>query len=362
MSKRFKELRQSPWLAASRLRVSIPAVFLVSVLLLPACATSQAGKKIQAFSKATSVAANNTGNAYETIDNNYFRAHVASLIVDYDENGFNPNAATHLLPDEDIKVRKEVLDGLEQYADKLTEIMSNKQLDEFDAQTVALGQSLVNLKNGDSLKKFAGGVTANDIKIGSVSIGGTAAALNVAAVPLTEFGKLASGVSNEQVNLLTAGINALGNFLIRAKRDKKVKEIVREMNEPIKAICALLIADIGQPPDEAHENGHGLRNISWRQYDKLLRNQDTFIRKNKDKLDPRTKAEEIAKLPDLVADRQKTDSTLKATQDALKKLAQTHEQLVTAFDKSSPSLDKLIGQLISEGKRIKDFYDSLGKK
>jgi hypothetical protein len=350
---------RSIWRSLS-LQISYMYIVLVICLFLPACVTSQANQRISDFSTAASMVAMNTQKAFDIVNQNYYRAKVASLIVDYDVKGFNPAQVMTLFDEKDIDARKKVLEGMELYGSKLTELMGDKQLTEFDAETKGAGDQLITLKDSESLKKFARGVKGETINLSVVNIPGSS--LDIASVPLAEFGKLSGGVTDQQVNLLTAGIDALGRFLIEQKREREVKQIVKDMNAPVKAICALLISDIGRLPDKDGKDGKGLRDLSWREFEKLLKAQDSFILQNKDKFDPRTKAEEIAKLPALVDERQKTDNTLRSAQDALTKLAETHDQLVTAFDKDSPNLDKLIGQLISEGKRISDYYNSLSKK
>lgn len=352
---------QAFWKQAKRAAIIFAVSFFVS-----ACAASRANDRIGTFSKATSVAITNSERALDLVQHNIYRAEISSIVVDYDQPNFNfldrmNKEKYKLFDDQDIAVRIEVLNGMNVYAENLTAIMGDKQFEELDSQSTALGNNLIELRNTESLTKFRGTeVHGKPIDLKVITIPGYVS--NVAAIPITEFSKLSAGISEEQINFFTAGIDAIGHFLIEQKRQRNIKDIIRDMNVPVKAVCALLIADIGRPPDKDGKNGHGLRSISWRSYDRMLRTQDSFIQKNISAFDPRSKATEISILPALFLEQKTTDDILKSTQDSLTKLAEAHELLFTAFEENSRSLDQLMSQIINEGKRVKNYYDTLGKK
>ena len=301
-------------------------VLLISVLLLSSCAVPPAAKRITAFSSATSMTANSVTAAFDTVEQSYYQTQIQTLIVNYDKNGFNPKSIKPFLTSDDLEVRAKILGGLQEYAQKLSDVVSDQHLTEFDTQTKAFGQALVDLKGNPVLKNIA------------------------------------AGVPDTGLNILTTAVDSLGRWFIDYKRQKNLPTIIGDMQKPVDGICTLFIADIGSRPDDSGRGGHGLRDQLWRQYDSLLQLQDEFIQKSKDKFDPKTKAEEIAKLPLLVAEQKKADNTLKATQDALQKLSETHKALTKAFEKNNPSLEELISQLYAEGQRVKTFYEGLGKK
>ena len=298
--------------------------YIVVALLFSTCVRSPAAaKRIAAFSAATSVAATSTAGAFEAVERSYYQTQVAALTVNYDTSGFDPKSIRPFLSVDDLEVRSKVLKGLQMYAEKLADIMSDRQLTEFDSQTKAFGQSLVDMKSSTALTAIAARVPDTDLKV------------------------------------FTAAVDSLGRWFIESKRQKEIPKIVSGMQKPVQEICTFFIADIGQPPGPNGRTGRGLRDQLWRQFEQKMMLQDAFIQKNKDKLDPRTKAEEIAKLPALLTERVRMDGTLRATQSALAKLAETPNQLAAAFDKSSPTLDELIRELMSEGQRVKGFYEKL---
>ncbi|KKO18528.1 MAG: hypothetical protein DCC43_15990 [Candidatus Brocadia sp.] len=296
------------------------------VLFLAGCAAPNAQKRIAAFSTALSIATTNTTEAFETVDQKFYRTKVALLVNNYDEKGFNPNTEMHFLTGQDLAVREQLFKGLQRYAQKLADIMSDAQLKEFDAETKAFGKSLQKLSENDAFKNIN------------------------------------SGASKANIDAFVTAVDVVGRFFIDYKRERGVREIVADMKQPIENICNTLISDIGQPMDKTGAGGFGLRNQSWIQYDVMLKEHISFIDRNKDKFDPVTKAEAIAKLPAIVEEQSKADLTLKATQDTLKKLRMTHDELVKAFDKTCPTLENLIAELIDEGKRVGKFYKSLAKE
>ncbi|HQU30161.1 MAG: hypothetical protein HRU72_11665 [Planctomycetia bacterium] len=296
------------------------------ILFSAGCAAPNAQKRIADFSTALSIATTNTTDAFETVDQKFYCTRVALLVNNYDEKGFNPNTEMHFLTGQDLESREQLFKGLQRYAQKLADIMSDTQMKEFDAETKAFGKSLQKLRENDAFKNIN------------------------------------SGASQTNIDAFTTAVDVVGRFFIDYKREKGVREIVADMKQPIESICNTLVSDIGQPMDKAGAGGFGLRNQSWIQYEVMLKEHISFIDHHKDKFDPVTKAEAIAKLPAIVEEQYKADLTLKATQDTLRKLRMTHDELVKAFDKTCPTLENLIAELIDEGKRVGKFYKSLAKE
>ena len=296
----------------------------VITLSLSGCASAPAiNKDIQAFSQGVTTTTSNTTAAFELVDSNYYQLQVAELVNNYDEKGFNPKTVTRFLPSNELEIRLQALKALDTYASKISVIMSDNTLNEFDTQTKSFGEALLKLRENDALKKFA--PSENDVKI------------------------------------FTTAVDTLGRWFIEYKRQKGLKVIVKDMNEPVQNICKLLVADIGALPNESGQGGHGLRLQLHNQYISLIQDQDQFIQKNKGRLDPRSKREEIARLPELVREQETADATLAATQKAVSRLGETHAELVRSFDSPTPKLEELIRQLGDEGKRIGQFYKNIGK-
>jgi hypothetical protein len=294
------------------------------------CVSNLAAKRISEFADATTISTTNTATAFELVENSYVQTQVYRLVIEYDK----PDAKIDLgslgkpfLPPEALQPRLEVLRGIKLYAQKLSEIMGDTQLNQFDEQTKEFGQALMDLNKNEVLKKA-----------------------------------LEANVDEKDLKILATGVNALGSWFIEYKRQKGVQEVIQEMQTPIQDISAAFIKDIGDIPDKQSKGGKGLRGQQWNEYDEIIRDQDLFIRKNINKFDPTIKREEVSKLLQLVREKRIADETLKATQQSLIQLVKAHNNLLQALDESNYDIDVLISQLTSEGKRIKTFYESLTTK
>jgi hypothetical protein len=129
------------------------------------------------------------------------------------------------------------------------------------------------------------------------------------------------------------------------------------MQKPIDQICQLLEGDIGDP-----QSG-GLRNQLKTDYDQLIADQRAFIYANEKAMSPDEKRNAIAVLPLLVVTERQDDAALAQTQEALKKLATTHDALVdTKKSKDAPAFDSLVSQLAVQGSQLGDVYSAATKK
>ncbi|GJQ60441.1 MAG: hypothetical protein D8M57_16060 [Candidatus Scalindua sp. AMX11] len=297
-------------------------MFLVVLSILAVgCASTDSAKKIKAFSDATVLTTQNTINAFDVVERKYYDSQVAKITANYDTDGFNPNSIERFLEPPQIEARIQVLNGLQKYSEKLSVIMGNEQLDEFDEETRKLGESLTKVNNS-----FA----KNNI---------------LSAAPF----------DSNQIQIFTTAVNALGRWFIEHKREEGVKKSVGEMQGNVGIICELFAKDIGTVGQT------GLREQLWRSYSDIMKAQDAFILQNKDTLDPIAKRDEIKYLASLVIDQKKADETLKSVQKALEQLKETHSKLNEAFSDNTIEIDNLIKQLKDEGRRIKKFYESLEK-
>lgn len=304
-------------------------MFFLSILftlnVISGCFTTDSGKCIRAFSEATVLTTQNTIDAFTMVEKNYYETQLAKIICDYDTKGFKPDSIKRFLSPADINARVIVLKGLQKYSEKLTQIMGEAQLEKFDKETKKLGVAL-NSINSSIVKKN-----------------------------LLNFSK----PSANEIDAFTTAVNAIGRWFIEDKRKKEVKKIVVEMHSNIESICKLLKKDIGSENAETGIPKSGLRNQSWRLYKDTMKIQDSFIQYNKQKLNPIVKRNEIKYLVSLASGQRRADETLKSIQNALTKLTDTHSKLNEAFNKNTMEINNLIEQLTEEGKRIRDYYESL---
>jgi hypothetical protein len=307
-----------------KLGVALLAVALIGLL---GCVTPDAGKRIAAFSNATTLTTQNVTSAFDMVERNYYQMQVAKIVNKYDAEGFNPNSIQRFLEPEELDARITVLKGLQQYSEKLSVIMGNSQLSEFDKQTKNLGDYLTAMNSSFVKQKILNKAPATD----------------------------------SEIQTFTTAVNALGHWFVEYKRQTSVKEIVNTMHPHVERICELLKKDIGFSPFDGTPDARGLRGQLWNQYKEAMTAQDQFIIHSK-ALDPITKREEIRKLAQLVPDQMQADIVLKSMQSALGTLTKTHSKLKDAFAKNAIELENLISQLFAEGQRIKDFYQGLSKQ
>jgi hypothetical protein len=299
----------------------IQSLFLTAaaVLIFSGCASmdQNAAKKIGAFSAATDLATQNTSAAFESLDHEHFNLTIARDVAEGGWEKLDAKSIAPFLKPEDLQARILVLQGLQAYAEKLSAIMGNAQMDELDKATQDLSASLKNVDDEFVKSKF------------------------LAAAPL----------SSSELRIASTAINAIGHWIIEVKRERGVKASIKEMNPYVTNIVALLARDF-----------EVLRRNQAKTYDEAVMAQKVFVQKNIATLDPITKRNEIKAIADLIIEANNADHTMALMQKSIMQLGETHAQLATAFDKSSVKLDKLLVDLAAEGKRVKKFYDSVGQQ
>ncbi len=295
-------------------------VALCVLSLASGCALSPLAKRASAFSGAASAATIQVKNGYQVVEQSYYDVQVANLEKTFDTQGFEPANIQPFLPDNDMKVRTQLLDGLGQYATLLAAVTGNEAVAALDKQSESVG------KNLQSLSKDSGVST------------------------LAKNSTVAAGVA-------AAAIDALGRMLMERKTAKELPSILDSMKTPVDQICQLLEDDIGDP-----QTG-GLRNQLKIDYDQLIKDQVAWIYANEKSMSPDEKEAAIARLPQLAATEKQGDEALAQTQDALKKLATTHDALVdTKKSKDAPAFQSLLSQLVAQGQQLGAVYSAVGKK
>ena len=301
------------WCRAVRLGPLV-AIALVLAIFTTGCGSmnKSAAKRIRAFSTATELTAKNTVDAFDTVEKRHFDLTVARLAVGDEWKSFDPQALAPFLPPEQLQVRKEVLAGLQGYAETLSALMGNQQLDALDEATADLAESLKSA-NGEFVKANFTAASDKEIEIG------------------------------------VTALNALGRWLIDWKRHKAVASAAVEMHPHVTNIVRLLQSDFKV-----------LRRNIGKEYDEEIQAKRRFIDANEARLDPIAKRVEIRAIVETVLEMKQADTALAAMQKSLTKLQEAHAELPNAFkSKGGIRLDELIADSIEEGKRIKKFYDSL---
>jgi hypothetical protein len=209
---------------------------------------------------------------------------------------------------------------LQQYATLLAAVSGNDAVAALDKQSESVGKDMESLSKDSGFKSVAKNSTIE---------GGVAA----------------------------AAVDALGRELMARKTAKELPTILDEMQKPVDQICQLLEEDIGDP-----QTG-GLRNQLKNDYDQLIADQRAFIYANEKAMSPDEKRQAIAILPQLWIAEKQNDAALAQTQEALKKLATTHDALVdTKKSKDAPAFESLVSQLAVQGSQLSDVYSAATKK
>ncbi len=290
----------------------------VALLIAGCSATDQdAAKKIGAFSKAVALATQNTSDAFDTLERRHFDLEIARVVAEGGWQQLNADRIKPFLDPGEAQARLLVLQGLQAYAERLSAIMGNEPLEAYDRATKDLSASLQNV-NEEFVKT----------KLWS-----------------------ATPVDSQQIQVAAAAINAIGRWLIEAKRQKAVKASIEEMHPHITNMVALLSRDFVV-----------LRRNLHKTYDEGIQAQKLFVQHNQDKLDALTQRSEIKGIADLIIEQNKADRAMQSMEKAVQGLGATHAELSSAFDRRSARLEQLLSDLIEEGKRVKTFYDSLEKK
>ena len=302
----------------SRLRVCRIAVLYGLVAALSGCALSPLATRTAAFSTAASAAIQQTTNAYQLVNQTYADSQMANLVATYDTTGFDPSKIQPFIPDKDLQVRTQVLNGLNQYATLLAEVSGNQPITDLETQATAAGNTLVKLQQ-------------------------------------TDFS--AFKISPTQQNLAVTAVAAIGAVLIERERARALPGILDKMNKPIQDICAILESDIGTVDQP------GLANELHLDYDSQIAAQQKFIRDNASTMTADRKRTEIQALPKLVLAQRQSDQALAATAKSLTALAAAHAALTaTKTQKDAPAFKLKLSELVQNAQAINTFYSSLSAK
>jgi hypothetical protein len=288
--------------------------------MVSGCAFSPLGKRATAFSTAASATTLQVKNGYQVVEQSYYDVQVDNLVKVFDTEGFKTDNIKPFLTPDEMKARTQLLQGLQQYATLLAAVSGNDAVAALDKQSESVGKDMESLSKDSGFKSIAKNSTIE---------GGVAA----------------------------AAVDALGRELMARKTAKELPTILDEMQKPVDQICQLLEEDIGDP-----QTG-GLRNQLKNDYDQLIADQRAFIYANEKAMSPDEKRQAIAILPQLWIAEKQNDAALAQTQEALKKLATTHDALVdTKKSKDAPAFESLVSQLAVQGSQLSDVYSAATKK
>ena len=308
-----------PDISARQSHLSGPISLALPLLLFfGGCATSPLAKHTAEFSIATNAVVDSSESAYRAAVRLHDDEQLSAAVQKYDTNQpWDPHNIKHLIDARGLDARTDILDGLKTYARTLADLTNGGHSDSLDAAATSVGTNLKEMS----------------------------AALN----PDTTVAPSGFYVTPSQANAVSTALKALGDFLASQKVKSAVPKIIRDMDPQIEVLGNLLDSDITI-----------LRRQSGLDYEQLLMQQDTFIRKSGSDLSPIERRAEIKRLGQIILRKEATDDMLRQLKATIKSLAETHHALAAAAQsKDTAALSERIAELQATADRLNHFYDSL---
>jgi hypothetical protein len=290
------------------------ALFPMAVALVMAgCVSPNAATQIKNFSNAVTLTTSNSVQAYDLMEQEHFDAQFSEAVLNYAGTHFEPAFPALLTPDE-LQVRLNVLNALKLYAARLSTLMGNPTLTNLDQDTTKLGQSLHALNTNLVRSAF---------------------------VKVTD-------VSSNDVQVFTAAVNFLGNWLITRKEQSEAKIAISAMQKRVPDICLVLEKDLVF-----------VHNQVTNDFTQTSRHTDLYLQKSYNDLDPIQRRAELERLVALNVAMKKADAALTMTQSSIGKMESAHQALDQAFSKDTSNISSLIGEASGEAQRVAAYYNSL---
>jgi len=320
------------------------------------CSVSPIAKHATALSAALAPVVDQSAAAYrEAVALDDLRWDYEAVVA-YEKKDapYNPRNTPVLLSEKDVQTRLAVLAALQVYSRSLVEITKGTDSTELDAAAKPVGSSLTTL--GNNLAPSIEGV------LGISATAGTTTETTVTTVSgsttttnSTTTSKPAPLLSSEAKSLITTGVDALGQFLVRRTIEKELPGKIEEMDPHVLALCKALSDDI-----------QTLQSIEERDYDRILNLEKQFIlddEKPGKNVNPQEHRAEIMKLPEIARQQRETSEKLTSLREAINKLALTHHALAAEAQHNNPeSLKDKLAELAEAGKNLGKFYSSLPTK
>lgn len=312
----------------ARVRYCVAALsaagLVVLCALLVGCSLSPLAKHATAFSLATNTVVSSSEDAYRAANRLRQDEQIAESIYAYEKNPNTWNPYTDwkpLLSPSQLDARIKVLDGLRAYAASLVQLTgkpSKTDSDALDSAASGVGSNLQSLSQ----------TVSTDL---STAIPG------------------ASAISTTNANIISTAVLGLGEYLQGRKVRGSLPKVTQDMNQNVQTLCELLKQDIDV-----------LRRQADVDYGSLIESESQFLLHQGDALTPVEKRNETGKLIALASEQKANDALLEKLQDAIVKLALTHQALAAAAQGNNPeTLQQKISDLEAAGEELGNFYKSL---
>jgi len=262
------------------------ALILFAGVFMTGCASNHYTKSIAAFSNAAAPAIDNVDAAYVSVNDAHTLAEQAVLVQNFDKE-FRPAPLQPFISPEELATRKKATSVLRQYAQLVGDLAIGKQPPPATS-----------------------------------SFFSTTAKTATSAAPASTTKTAAGKMTSQQMDALLSGLDVVVKPYLNFKIRRQLPPLVRAADPLVQQVCTLLSADLVT-----------LQVQTDLDYWTLLMEQDQFIEDNQTRMDAIQKRDQVIKLFQIEADSKKADDAIAATQDAVKKLAETHHRLATGGTK-----------------------------
>jgi hypothetical protein len=311
------ELEQSDFLQAqqrcSKCLLTVP-LLLMAVVFIAGCTSPGVKPQVEAFACAVTLTTSNVEHAYALAEQKYFDEQFSVAFDDYIANhDLRLKPIPTLMTPQDLTVKINMLNGLNEYASRLSSLLGNAPLTNLDYNAAQLGLTLSNLNQTAIEAAFVGSntVAAGDFKI------------------------------------VTEAVNFIGNWIISAEEQRQAQKSVEHMQKYFPSICNVFSNDM-----------FFVRNSVKQDSDITADRLYKYLHTNADHLDPLELRSEVRRIAVDKANAARLDNALALTEASLGKLADAHKDMAASFTNYDTNLTSFVAAIITEAQDAATTYGS----
>ncbi|HEV2135573.1 MAG TPA: hypothetical protein VGR47_15165 [Terracidiphilus sp.] len=336
-------------------RSIVPAAgVLILFAALSGCSSAPLAKHSVAFSAALAPVVDESAEIYRDAVAVHNQREGYDAVVAYQNKDatYNPRNAPVLMTDKDIQTRLATLAALQVYAQSLIDITKGPASADIDAASQSAGNSLTAVGNdlAPSIESVLG-ISAAPASTTETTVTTTSGG----STTTTSSSESAPALSSQVRNGISAGVNALAQFLVSRKVANELPPKIVQMDPNVEAVCEALAKDV-----------QAINSIEQRDYDWILDKEKQFILEDEKpgtNANPELWRAEIMKLPEIARKQKAAKEKLTALHEALVNLAMTHHALAAEAQGNNPqALQEKLAELSDAGSKLGKFYSSLPAK
>jgi len=308
----------------------VQSLTLLTLLVVTSgCGYSRWARGVGAFSLPAPAALAQVDSAYLGVSTIHTLEEESTLIDHYSSTGYRPGQLTDFIKQDDLRAREAAISVLRDYAIMVSDLALGKR--ELAAKTKSLTSTTAAgvrtaMATTASTNTTTNTTTATNTTSNAVKVNTTLTDTTTNAGSSTKTGSVTSTLTSsrntlmtqQQMNMVISGMDAAIKPFIHHMVKKRLRPLMKAADPTIQQLCVLLSEDLVT-----------LRSQAKSDYLVLLMGQSEFIQRNMYKFSPLELRAETKKLYQIERDAAKADSDLTNASDAVKRLAETHHQLVT---------------------------------